>query len=95
MKKSKHIYTHRSQKDWETILTAFENSDLTQKVFCRQNKLPPSTFSKWKKQLRQNPPEQPDFIELPMAETYNSTSAFCFELNIALPNSFKLNLRFS
>ena len=95
MKRLKRNYTHRSQKDWEAILTAFENSGLTQEAFCQQNKLPSSTFSKWKKQLRQNPSEQPAFIELPMAETYNSTSAFCFELNIALPNSFKLNLRFS
>ncbi|UZE94388.1 IS66 family insertion sequence element accessory protein TnpA [Alkalimarinus alittae] len=95
MKKSKRNYTHRSLKDWATILTAFENSGLTQEAFCQQNKLPSSTFSKWKKQLSKNTLEQPAFIELPMTEAYDTSSAFCFELNIALRNGFKLNLRLS
>ena len=93
MKKSKRNYTHRSQDDWKAILTTYENSGLTQEAFCQQNKLSPSTFSKWKKQFSQNAITPPSFIELPTTESLMTASTYCFELNIALRSGFKLNLR--
>ncbi len=34
----------RSDQEWMAIFQQYENSSLTQREFCRQNKLSPSTF---------------------------------------------------
>ncbi len=42
--------SHRTEQ-WQQIMTDFAASGLTQKQFCSQQGLAPSTFSKWRKQL--------------------------------------------
>ena len=44
---------HQSYKtqQWQQIMTNYSRSGLSQKVFCKQEGLAMSTFSKWRKQL--------------------------------------------
>ena len=44
-------YDTYSADEWRQIMTDFAASDLTQRQFCQQQGLTPSTFSKWRKQL--------------------------------------------
>lgn len=61
-----------SSSDWERLMTQYEASALTQRVFCDQQGLAYSTFSYWRKQLRlavsgDNPPTpSATLIELPL-----------------------------
>ena len=41
----------RTAEQWQTIMSAFSNSALTQEAFCAQESLAMSTFSKWRRKL--------------------------------------------
>ena len=44
-------YQTYSLNEWQVIMDDFMSSGLTQAVFCEQQGLAASTFSKWRKQL--------------------------------------------
>ena len=39
-------------KKWEQLILRWQESDLSQSAFCRENQLKPSTFSWWVRKLR-------------------------------------------
>lgn len=94
MRKQRNI--HRSAEDWQSILNAFNESSLTQEEFCKSNRLAPSTFAKWKKQLGgSNSTMVSDFIDVsPKSVTSSSPpTASRFELSISFASRFELHVK--
>ena len=50
--------------NWQCHISAWENSDISQKEYCRCHSLALSTFSYWKRKIRQSNDEQPRFYPL-------------------------------
>lgn len=93
MKKQRNI--HRSADDWQSILNAFNESELTQEEFCKSKRLAPSTFAKWKKQLGSTTPTvAPDFIDVSPTSLPSSpeVSGLRFELSISFTPRFQLHV---
>lgn len=95
----KSTYTKRSRDSWRELLRDYEQSGLTQDQFCKLNNLAPSTFAKWKKQIREaRPPvNQPDFIEIPVHDHSNlsASSEPRLQLSVSLANRIRLDFQIS
>jgi putative transposase len=48
---SRKSYTLRSKAQWQSLLQQFEEGDLSQKAFCKQHSITPSSFYLWRKRL--------------------------------------------
>lgn len=78
-------------------MAAYEASGLIQKVFCKQNGLAPSSFAKWRRQLRDKnlgqeaPLEKSVFIELPRQAIL--PTAPLWDIEVELGNGIALKLR--
>ena len=61
--------SHNSRSDWEQLMAQYEASGLKQRTFCERHGLAYSTFSYWRKRLRQSPTTESHcehLFELPM-----------------------------
>ena len=61
--------TRRDRSAWEQLMTQYETSNISQRLFCEQNRIAYSTFGYWRKQLRQSVPIEKAsaaLVELPM-----------------------------
>ena len=62
--------TRRTVDQWQNLMTTYEDSGLSQQIFCQQQGIATSTFYSWRKKLgEQNTPEdsplqQDRFIDL-------------------------------
>ncbi len=77
MTKSANSHTRRDRSAWEQLMAQYEASDLPQRLFCEQHEIAYSTFSYWRKQLRQSAKHEnhpASLIELPMLGTGESQS---------------------
>jgi len=57
----------RSAEQWQKIILAYDQSELTQEAFCARESLPPSSFYTWRKRLEDVKPtdtKQSLFVEL-------------------------------
>lgn len=57
-------YQRHNQNYWEKHITTWQGSGLTQSEYCKQNKIPLSSFANWKKKININPIPASPFIEL-------------------------------
>jgi hypothetical protein len=82
--------THRARVDWIEIFRRFEASGLGASAFCRRERIPPSSFQRWRRRLGSGP--RPEFVELVPASTPAETSTD-WSLEVALPNGTCLRFR--
>jgi len=86
----------RTEAEWCGVVERFERSGLSMATFCRREKLPRSSFVKWRRALAGSGTPSPAFVEwvAPRAkepEPGGGTSAGSFEL--ALPGGAVLRWR--
>jgi hypothetical protein len=84
----------RSANDWQNLLETYHQSDLTQEQFCKQHRLAPSTFAKWKNRLSTEPfSGADDFIDItPTTPLAASVSGFRLELTLSFVPRFHFSL---
>lgn len=90
-------HVRRSASDWQSILTRYERSDLSQRDFCRSEGVALASFFRWRQRLgiqsarrAVSTPDvaREDFVEL---ATPNTTPPWSIE--IELPGGCILRLR--
>jgi len=82
-----------SAEQWQAIMAAYEASGLSQEVFCAQESLAMSTFSKWRKQLVNgvtNAAANPMFVDLSTFAGRDRHSAWDIELTLGDGMSLRL-----
>ncbi len=90
MQKQADGKVRRSRKEWEQIFDRFRSSGQSGAAFCRQNKLPKSSFEKWRKKVGRPlgvKKPTPSFVEWPTAMTPASVSSVPLA-----PGEFELSL---
>ncbi len=65
-----HKYTRRSKKQWQQLIELQQASGQSQKSFCQQEKLSVTTFSYWKKKLRQGLEPTDPSLEIPSPDAW-------------------------
>ena len=68
--------TRLSDQQWQQIIADFDQSGLTQSRYCKQNKIPVSTFSKWRLKFSsqtQTKESQSSFAQVVPAQTLTSS----------------------
>ena len=70
----------KTKNDWQNIFKQQKDSDLTIKEFCKQNKISPASFFKYKQLL----PSQSEFVQ---AKVVRKTSISKEEVEISNPAS--------
>ena len=84
MGKGKRVTVRRSAEEWRAIMSRFERSGQTHGQFCAAEDLAPSTFSLWRRKLRQSAREANGasaFVEL--ADSPAPSSAWDAELDLS------------
>ena len=49
---TKNTKVHRSAEQWQSLMQTYEDSGLSQQVFCQQNNIAQSTFYSWRSKLK-------------------------------------------
>jgi len=80
-----------SPDQWRAIINRFEQSGLTIKEFCHKENLAQATFSKWRRQIRQES-DLSGFIELQQSPVPSSTVQ-SWSLQIDLPGGGHLRIQ--
>lgn len=83
----------RSHDDWERLMAEYEAGNVTQREFCERQKLSCSTFSCWRKRLRQTAPSNAQtepLFELPIMPV---SSGQAWRLEIDLGQGVMLRLK--
>ena len=83
--------TRRSRSDWAAIFRRFESSGLTIREFCRRERLPLSSFQRWRSRLGAVVPAE--FVELVPSRPETPSVVAAWSLEIALPNGVQLRFR--
>lgn len=92
-----HRNIRRSPAQWQQIMVAYESSDLSQKTFCEQKGLAPSSFAKWRRQLKDEKVTQKEplaksmFMELPLQGLLPTQPLW--DIEVELGNGIALRLR--
>ena len=92
MQKQADGKVRRSRKEWEQVFDRFRSSGQSGAAFCRQNKLPKSSFEKWRKKVGRPlvvKKPTPSFVEWPTAMAPDSALASSAQL---APGEFELSL---
>ena len=79
---------HRSREEWQQLVNDHADSGLTQSAFCRQRKINPVSFNKWKRQLEKEVTDD-DWVSL-TPEGFRSPG---FDIELELGNGMVLRLR--
>jgi hypothetical protein len=90
MPRSRTRHRRRSEAEWTEILRRFESSDLSPRRFCRGERLPLSSFQRWRRRL--GPASPAEFVEL-VPTSAAPVSSEAWSLDIALPNGVRLRFR--
>ena len=99
MRKQADGRLRRSREEWERIFERFYSSEMTVTAFCHREKLPKTTFEKWKKKIgrrQRTLPAAPTFVEWPSrsdptpASTAKPSSLSAGELELSLPGGVVL-----
>ena len=78
----------KTQDEWETIVSEWKNSGISQAKFCKNNNIPHSTFSFWKKRflgVKTQTIKSKAFIPITQEITPQENA-----LSIALPNGISI-----
>jgi hypothetical protein len=92
MQKQADGKVRRSRKEWEQIFDRFRSSGQSGAAFCRKNKLPKSSFEKWRKKVGRPlvvKKPTPSFVEWPTSTTPEPRSVSSAQL---APGEFELSL---
>ena len=87
----------RSREAWHRIMASYEASGLTQKEFCSQNDVAPSSFAKWRQKLLGDCGsdgqhlEKSLFMALPLQRMLPEAPSWDIELDLG--NGMALRLR--
>ena len=68
MRKQADGKVRRSREEWQAIIDRFHSSGMTGVAFCRREKLPKSSFEKWKRKVGKRAKvtrKRPRFVEWP------------------------------
>ncbi len=72
MRKQADGKVRRSAEEWRQIIDRFRSSGESGAAFCRKNKIPKSSFEKWKKKIGKRAKvtrKAPSFVEWPVPAT--------------------------
>lgn len=86
----------RSAAEWRRLFEKCEASGLSALAFCRREKIPRSTFTRWQQRVRvaPSPAEAARFVELPLVATNEDASfSSAAELELSLPGGVVLRWR--
>jgi transposase-like protein len=92
-----HRNIRRSLAQWQQIMATYESSDLSQQAFCEQKGLAPSSFSKWRRQLKDEKVTQKEpltksmFMALPLQGMLPTQPLW--DIEVELGNGIALRLR--
>ena len=86
-------YTQRSTEQWRSLINESKQSPLSDKQFCLKNKIPTSSFYKWRK-VFQHKKQPADFIDItasidPSAKNLETT----WQVELELGNGVILRVR--
>lgn len=94
---SKFQHKRLSTDQWQDIMSAYDQSGLTQEAYCARESLAPSTFYAWRHRLsgtkrikRPVPVPEPGFIELTPPQPQISTD---WDIELSLGENIVLRLR--
>jgi len=62
--KSRKLRTIRRETEWQSLLSEYAASNLSQKAFCESHQLSMSSFYQWKKRLSSGEPNETNFIDI-------------------------------
>ena len=79
----------RTKKEWVEILRRFDSSGVGPREYCRREKLPLSSFQRWRNRLGSR--VAAEFVELPPSATESEGCGW--ELEVSLPNGVRLQFR--
>ncbi len=84
----------RSPAEWEAIFERFAESGLSQRAFCRRERLPLGSFAKWRRKLggADAAAEQGRFVEL-MPKAPSAPALAAGEMELVLPGDVRLRWR--
>jgi len=91
---NKQVKVRRTAEQWQEILSAYENSGLSQEAFCTQQSLATSTFHKWRQRLAADKPQTqavPEFIEL--TSIPQSAHSGDWDIELSLSSTIVLRIR--
>ncbi len=74
--------TGERRRYWQAQLKAYKESGLSQKEFCKQNKLCLSTLGNWKRRLRRDQTKEVPFVEIKPATSEAAGGSSVMELVI-------------
>ncbi len=77
----------RSRDEWQEIMDRFRVSGLSEAEFCRREKLSPSRFSKWRRQLPTSVAKSAAFVEVVPVEPATTSRG---EFELSLPSGVTL-----
>ena len=87
------VVTHRKRVDINRIIAQWEQSGQRKSLFCREQKIKPSTFHGWfsrrKKHSAQKSLTKPGFIPIKLAQEDSKHNSFA---KIKFPNGGSINL---
>ncbi len=94
--------TRRSQSQWQELVEAHSNSELSQKAFCEQQGISIASFGYWKRKLKaksrhvspadQAPDASDAWIELPLAVQPGGNKGSTWNIELDLGNGLCLRL---
>lgn len=97
---TKNTKVHRSVEQWQQLMQTYENSDLSQQVFCQQHSIPQSTFYSWRNKLKKinskalKPQATPDsFVALAPPPQTIATPDSDWDVELSLANGVTIRLR--
>jgi hypothetical protein len=90
MRVQKNGKVRRSPNEWQKIFEQFQSSDLSESAFCRREKIPKSSFAKWKRRMSTMEPEASGFVELATPLLEPRLALTSGELEIMFPGGVSL-----
>jgi hypothetical protein len=66
----------RSKEQWQSLISDYQRSSLTQQAFCEERGITVSSFSKWRNQLA-TPSDQELFVDLGAIPEADNASKAC------------------
>ena len=79
----------RPESEWTKILQRYDESGLTLRAFCRQERVSPESLRLWRQKLSES--DSSKFVELQPPSAVEASPQW--ELEVALPNGVQLRFR--
>lgn len=93
MRGAKRVTVRRSAQEWRAIVSRYERSGQTLMQYCASEQLAPSTFSLWRRKLRQSASEGAANGAARFVELADSPPAPMWEAELDLGDGVVLRVR--